>query len=135
MMPEAMSGVTPKAPERKPRILVVEDDAQIREMLQKILSKDYAVVTAADGKQALVLAAKSKPDLLMLDVMLPEIDGFDLAAKVRATEGLKKVPIIFLTARDTARDTIKGIQVGAKHYITKPFNIKDVLAKVAKILG
>lgn len=104
-------------------------------MLQKLLSKDYAVVTAPDGKQGLLLAIKSEPDLLILDVMLPEIDGFDLAAKAREHQSLKKVPIIFITARDTARDTIKGIQAGAKHYITKPFNIKDVLEKVAKILG
>jgi DNA-binding response OmpR family regulator len=130
-----MSLPKPNKIERKSRILVVEDDDEIRTMLQRLLSKNYAVVAASDGRQGLLLAKKSKPDLLLLDVMLPEIDGFDLAAAIRAEDDLKKVPIIFLTARDTAKDTIKGIQAGARHYVTKPFNIKDVLQKIEKILN
>lgn len=130
-----MSVFKPKKVERKARILVVEDDDEIRTMLQRLLSKSYAVVAAADGRQGLLLAKKAKPDLLLLDVMLPELDGFDLAAAIRSVNDLKKVPIIFLTARDTPQDTIKGIQAGARHYLTKPFNIKDVLQKVEKILG
>jgi DNA-binding response OmpR family regulator len=130
-----MSLPKPNKFERKSRILVVEDDDEIRTMLQRLLSKTYAVVAASDGRQGLLLAKKSKPDLLLLDVMLPEIDGFDLAAAIRAEDDLKKVPIIFLTARDTAKDTIKGIQAGARHYVTKPFNIKDVLQKIEKILN
>ena len=129
-----MSGVPQQQTTTRRKVLIVEDDPQIREMLHKLLSKSYEVVAAADGKQGLLQAKKFKPDLLLLDVMLPELDGFDVAAKARKEEALKRTPIIFLTARDTAMDTIKGIQVGAKHYITKPFNIKDVLDKVAKVL-
>ncbi len=120
--------------ERKARILVVEDDEEIRALLQRLLAKSYTVVGAADGRQGLILAKKLNPDLLLLDVMLPELDGFDLAAAIRSEEGLKKVPIMFLTARDTPKDTIKGIQAGARHYLTKPFKIQDVLQKVERIL-
>lgn len=120
---------------RKPRVLVVEDDEEIRNLLQKMLARSYTVVAAAGGRAGLLLAKKSKPDLLLLDVMLPEIDGFDLAAQIRNEKDLSDVPIIFLTARDTAKDTIKGIQAGARHYLTKPFSIKDVLSKIEKILG
>ena len=131
-----MSGAPPQQQTKTRRkVLVVEDDPQIRGMLEKLLSRSYDVVTAADGKQGLLQAKRSKPDLMLLDVMLPEIDGFDLAAKARRDNALKRTPIIFLTARDTPMDTIKGIQAGAKHYITKPFNIKDVLGKVEKLLG
>jgi DNA-binding response OmpR family regulator len=121
-------------PRSKKRVLVVEDDEGIRSMLQKMLAKDYTVVVAQDGQQGLLLAQKAKPDLLLLDVALPGIDGFDLATQIREEPNLKDVPLIFLTARDTPADTIKGIQAGAKHYITKPFKMSDVLKKLEHIL-
>jgi DNA-binding response OmpR family regulator len=105
-------------------------------MLEKVLSSHYDVVVAHDGKSALLLAVTPpRPSLLLLDVMMPGLDGLAVATEVKKTPDLKGVPIIFLTAKSGATDVIKGIQVGARHYITKPFKIDDVLAKVKKALG
>jgi DNA-binding response OmpR family regulator len=124
------------APAVRRRIVVAEDDPAIATMLQKVLSQHYDVVMAKDGHQAIALAlTPPKPSLLMLDVMMPGLDGHGVAAEVRKSPELKSVPIIFLTAKSSASDVIKGIQSGARHYITKPFKIDDVLAKVKKVLG
>lgn len=124
------------APAIKKRIVVAEDDPAIATMLQKMLSAHYDVVIARDGHQAIALAASPpKPALLLLDVMMPGIDGHGVATEIRKIPDLKSVPIIFLTAKSAATDVIKGIQSGARHYITKPFKIDDVLAKVKKVLG
>lgn len=105
-------------------------------MLEKLLSQQYEVSVAHDGRQALLLAAKPpRPALLLLDVMMPGLDGLGVAAEVKKNPELKSVPIIFLTAKTGATDVIKGIQSGARHYITKPFKLDEVLAKVKKALG
>jgi DNA-binding response OmpR family regulator len=116
--------------------VIAEDDPAIAAMLQKVLSVHYDVTVAHDGKSALVLAlTPPRPSLLMLDVMMPGMDGLTVAAEVKKSPELKGTPIIFLTAKTGATDVIKGIQSGARHYITKPFKIDDVLAKVKKALG
>lgn len=131
-----MSSLTPLSTKTiKKRVLVADDDPSISRLLERILSQDYDVVTASDGQSALTLASQIKPNLMILDVMMPGLDGFQLAGKARAVPQLKTVPIIFLTARDGPLDTIKGIQVGARHYMTKPFKIDELLAKVKKILS
>ncbi len=118
------------------RIVIAEDDPAIATMLEKVLAQHYDVVVARDGHQAVKLAnTQPRPSLLMLDVMMPGIDGHAVAAEVRKIPELKATPIIFLTAKTGATDVIKGIQSGARHYITKPFKIDDVLAKVKKVLG
>lgn len=128
-----MSGA-PATPRK--RIVVAEDDPAIAAMLQKVLGQHYDVSVAHDGKQALSLAATlPRPALLMLDIMMPGLDGLAVAAQIKKLPELKSVPIIFLTAKSGATDVIKGIQSGARHYITKPFKIDDVLAKVKKALG
>lgn len=105
-------------------------------MLEKVLAPHYDVAVAHDGHQAVAMAASPpKPALLLLDVMMPGIDGHGVAAEIRKNPELKAVPIIFLTAKSGATDVIKGIQSGARHYITKPFKIDEVLAKVKKVLG
>ena len=127
-----MSGV----PAIRKRIVVAEDDPAIAGMLQKVLAPHYDVALARDGHQAIALASSPpKPSLLLLDVMMPGIDGHGVATELRKNPELKQVPIIFLTAKSGATDVIKGIQSGARHYITKPFKIEDVLAKVKKVLG
>jgi putative two-component system response regulator len=94
------------------------------------------VAIVHDGRAALALAAQPpRPALLMLDIMMPGLDGLGVAAQVKKHPELKGIPIIFLTAKTGATDVIKGIQSGARHYITKPFKIDDVLAKVKKALG
>jgi DNA-binding response OmpR family regulator len=123
------------APARK-RILVAEDDAAIAEMLMRMLRKDYDVVHAPNGGKALALAGTPPPPhLILLDVMMPDLDGFGVAHGLRAIPAVKSVPIIFLTARSAPSDIIKGIQTGARHYIQKPFSIGDVLSKVKKTIG
>lgn len=117
------------------RILIADDDPAISRLLERILGQEFDVATTSDGRAALQLAEHIHPQLLILDVMMPGLDGFSVAAQVRLIPGLRTVPIIFLTARDNASDTIKGFQAGARHYITKPFKIDDVTAKVRKTLG
>jgi DNA-binding response OmpR family regulator len=118
-------------------VMVVEDDASIREMLVRSLGAEYSVYEATDGQQALELLAQIKPapDLLILDVMMPRMDGLALAGKLKGEPKLRGVPIIFLTGRDSPKDVVQGINVGARHYITKPFKIQELLAKAAKTLG
>lgn len=118
------------------RILIAEDDPAICTMLSKVLSQHYDVVVTSDGKSALALAGESPaPDLLLLDVMMPGLDGHAVAAAVRQLPGLKAIPIIFLTAKTGPSEVIKGIQSGARHYITKPFKIDDLVLRVKKALG
>jgi DNA-binding response OmpR family regulator len=124
------------APGTRRRIVIAEDDPAIAAMLEKVLAQHYDISVAHDGRQALVLAAQPpRPALLMLDVMMPILDGLGVAAEVKKSPELKAIPIIFLTAKTGATDVIKGIQSGARHYITKPFKIDDVLAKVKKAMG
>jgi DNA-binding response OmpR family regulator len=121
---------------KKRRVLIAEDDPSICTMLAKVLSQHYDVVVATDGKSALARAAETPaPDLLLLDVMMPGLDGHGVAAAVRQLPGLKGIPIIFLTAKTGPAEVIKGIQSGARHYITKPFKIDDLLLRVKKVLG
>jgi len=106
--------------EQIPRVLVVDDEPNIRELVQVAL-KFYgcAVTTGATGNDALRLAATDRPDLIVLDVMLPDLDGFEVCRRLRASDN--EVPIIFLTARDTTSDTVTGLALGGDDYITKPF--------------
>jgi DNA-binding response OmpR family regulator len=121
---------------KKRRILIAEDDPAISVMLAKVLSQQYDVVVVNDGKAALARAGETPtPDLLLLDVMMPGLDGHGVAAAVRRLPGLKAIPIIFLTAKTGPAEVIKGIQSGARHYITKPFKIEDLLQRVKKVLG
>lgn len=122
-------------PGPRKRILVADDDPAIGRLLERVLNREFDVVVASDGRGALALAGQIRPHLMILDVMMPAMDGFTLAAQIRLIPELKSTPIIFLTARDTPLDTIKGIQAGARHYLTKPFKIDDLTAKVKKTLG
>ncbi len=119
-----------------PTILVVEDDPSIAMMIRKALEhKSYVVVTASDGEAALIMCVEHRPAAMILDVNLPKLDGFTVAKRIKAVPNLKQTPIIFLTAMDRPGDMIAGIQAGAKHYLTKPFKVDDLLAKVAKLVG
>jgi DNA-binding response OmpR family regulator len=116
-------------------VMVVEDDAAIREMLVRSLGMEYCVYEAHDGQMALdMLSAMKEPDLLLLDVMMPHMDGHVLAGKLKAEKRFKSVPIVFLTGLDSPKDVVMGINAGARHYVTKPFKIQDLLAKVAKAI-
>jgi two-component system, OmpR family, alkaline phosphatase synthesis response regulator PhoP len=115
------------------RILLVEDEENIREVVKLNLELEgYEVVTAADGKKALQRYHEEHFDLLLLDVMLPEVDGFSIAEQIRLSN--LEIPIIMLTAKDSAQDRITGLRRGADDYLTKPFNLEELLIRVQKLL-
>jgi len=131
-----MSGPGASQTARRRRILIAEDDRDIATLLQRLLSTDYEVLVARDGASAIAAAnAEASLDLLLLDVMMPGVDGVKVAQTVRGLAAHKKVPIIFITAKDGPMDVVRGIQAGARSYITKPFKLPDVLAKVKRALG
>jgi two-component system, OmpR family, response regulator len=116
-----------------PRVLVVDDEPSIRELVQVALKfHGCAVTTAATGNDALRLAASDRPDLIVLDIMLPDIDGFEVVRRLRAAGN--EVPVIFLTARDTTSDTVTGLALGGDDYITKPFSVEALVARVRAVL-
>jgi DNA-binding response OmpR family regulator len=116
-------------------ILVVEDDESVRTLVARQLQSTYQVHQAPDAQAALeVLKTITLPDLIICDVMMPGMTGVQFAKHLKGTADYKQVPIIFLTARTGALDVIEGINAGARHYITKPFNMKDLLDKVAKAI-
>jgi two-component system response regulator MprA len=115
-----------------PRILVVEDDWRIGAFLDRALRhRGYAVQLVRDGSSALALTANSMPDLVILDLMLPDIDGLDVAHQLRARS---TVPILALTARDTVADRVRGLDAGADDYLVKPFALEELLARVRAML-
>jgi two-component system, OmpR family, response regulator len=116
-----------------PKVLVVDDEPNIRELVQVALKfHGCAVTTGATGKDALELATVADPDLIVLDVMLPDIDGFEVCRRLRASDN--DVPVIFLTARDTTSDTVTGLTIGGDDYITKPFSVEALVARVRAVL-
>jgi two-component system, OmpR family, response regulator MprA len=114
-------------------ILVVDDDAPIRRMLDRTLAAEgYAVETAADGGEALAAVERSTPDLLVLDIGLPGVDGLAVSRRLRA-KGLA-VPVLMLTARDSVPDRVAGLDAGADDYLVKPFATEELLARVRALL-
>ncbi len=115
------------------RLLVVDDEPNIRDLLASSLRfAGYDVLSAGDGTEALRLATTEKPDLVILDVMLPDMDGFTVTRKLRAA-GID-MPILFLTAKDDMRDKVEGLQAGGDDYVTKPFGLEEVVARINAIL-
>jgi two-component system alkaline phosphatase synthesis response regulator PhoP len=114
------------------RILIVDDEPAVTDLLAYNLRKaHYDVVTAADGRAALQLATESKPDLILLDLMIPEVDGLDVCRELRKSSG---VPIIMITARGEEVDRVVGLEVGADDYVTKPFSVRELMARVKAVL-
>src|SRR3972149_6802859 len=114
------------------KILVVEDDAAIREALSYNLNREgYEVESAGDGTQAIKTARTSKPDLIVLDLMLPELDGFDVTRTLRKESS---VPILMLTARDDEIDRVLGLELGADDYLTKPFSMRELVARIKALI-
>ena len=119
----------------KAKILVVEDDALVRELIEKALgSHGYEVSQAIDGIDGLMKFERDKPDLMIVDMMMPRMDGMTLVRAIKGNQDAKAVPIIFLTAKSDARSMIDGINVGAKYYLTKPFQIEDLVAKIERAI-
>ncbi len=113
-------------------ILVVDDDHKIVDLVALYLKRDgYNVLTAYDGQEALDTARRKRPDLIVLDLLLPELDGADVCRLLRAESN---VPIIMLTARSTDDDKLRGLDLGADDYVTKPFNPRELMARIRAVL-
>lgn len=116
----------------KPRILVIDDDETLNEVLAlNLRPKGYEVVSATSGRDGLKLAYETHPDLVILDVMMPELDGFETCRRLRE---MSDVPVLFLTAKGLEQDLIKGFEVGADDYVRKPFSLREVEARVQALL-
>ena len=114
------------------RILVVDDETAVTDLIGYNLEKAlYQVITAHDGETALELARESNPDLILLDLMLPKIDGLDVCRELRKTS---QVPIIMVTARGEETDRVIGLELGADDYLTKPFSMRELLARIKAVL-
>ncbi len=116
-------------------VLVVEDEEALAQLLKYNLEKEgYRVTTAADGEEALMLAAEAPPDLVVLDWMLPKAPGIEVCRRLRARQETRNTPIVMLTARTEESDRIRGLDVGADDYITKPFSMNELLARLRAVM-
>lgn len=117
------------------KILLVEDDGDLAELIAYNLKKEsYQPIICLRGAEAVKYLQEQQPDLLLLDVMLPDYDGFKIAQYVKSNNQLKDIPIIFITARDMEQDKLRGFSLGADDYITKPFSLKELVARVKAVL-
>jgi len=114
------------------RILVIDDEPNLRHTVSYALKQEgYEVVSAGDGEEGLGLFASAAPDLVILDVMLPKVDGFEVCRRIRKTS---RVPVLMLTARDTELDKVVGLEIGADDYLVKPFSMRELVARVRAML-
>src|SRR5437764_967821 len=124
------------AEQRQPRVLVVDDEEHITELLAMGLGfNGFDVERVGSGRAALDAVERQRPDLIVLDVMLPDLDGFEVARRLRQAEGAgTRVPVIFLTARDATADKVEGLRLGSDDYVTKPFSIEELIERVKAVL-
>ena len=120
----------------RPRVLVVDDEEHITELVAMGLSYNgFDVDRVASGRAALAAVEAHRPALIVLDVMLPDLDGFEVARRLRQMEGAgTRVPVIFLTARDSTQDKVDGLRLGSDDYVTKPFSIEELIARIRTVL-
>ena len=117
------------------RILVVEDDPDIQRLVTAVLAKEYEVRSVEDGLDALMALEQGfRPDLIIADIMMPRLDGLTLLKALKQRPATAGIPVMFLTAKSSARDVIAGINLGARYYLTKPFRVDDLMQKVHRLL-
>jgi CheY-like chemotaxis protein len=117
------------------KILIVEDVEMNRDLLVQLLEDRYALVEATDGRQGLEAAARERPDLILLDISLPEVDGWEVARRLRADPDLRHIPLIAVTAHAMAGDQEKALQAGFDDYLSKPIDEDELWAKIARHLS
>jgi DNA-binding response OmpR family regulator len=116
-------------------ILIIEDDPSVRTLLDKSLTaRGYKVSLVKDGLEGLTRLEQERPDLILVDIMMPRLDGMTFVRALKGDKDQKSIPVIFLTAKNDPKSMIDGINVGAKFYVTKPFQIDELLDKVKKCL-
>jgi DNA-binding response OmpR family regulator len=117
------------------KVLIVDDEPNIVLSVEFLMQREgHEVITAGDGQEAIELLAKSRPDLMILDVMMPRKNGFEVCAEVRANPALSGMPILMLTAKGREAEMKKGLSLGADAYITKPFSTHELVAQVQELL-
>lgn len=117
--------------ERQPTVLIVDDTPRNINLLANVLGREgYLISAATSGKQAFAIIEKVLPDLILLDVMMPEMDGFEVCKRLKASPGTKNIPIIFLTAKTEPEDIVAGFELGAVDYVTKPLTASVLIARV-----
>jgi DNA-binding response OmpR family regulator len=113
------------------KILVAEDEKQIGDMISfKLANAGHKVVRADDGEQAIAMAARERPDLILLDAMMPGLNGFEVLRRLKNDAALRSVPVIMVTAKGHERDVLSGLRGGATDYVVKPFSLKELAARV-----
>lgn len=127
--------INSQSQEKSPKILVVEDDNELRDLLHTQLELEgYYVLTANNGAVAIAKARKEKPDIILMDVLMPEMDGIEATKILKGYEGTRHIPVIMVTSEDKKEDMIKGLEAGAIDYITKPFYLLELKARVKAVL-
>jgi len=117
------------------KVLVIEDDAHIWKIIEYKLKKEkYDLIWASDGLKALEILKKIKPDLIISDIMIPYLDGLQILKEVKKNDELKTIPVIMLTSKAQEKDVIKGLELGAHDYLTKPFSPAELLLRVNRAL-
>jgi len=124
----------PRPPNDRARVLVVDDEESNRKLLTRLLSADYNVVTAPDGEHALTLLESMDVDLVLLDVRLPGLDGFEVCSRLKKLERMRLVPVVLITGLGMREHRIRGIHVGADDFLTKPFDAEELYARVASLV-
>jgi len=123
------------SPEDKRRILIVDDEPNVRKLLRTVLNKKFTVLEAEDGSQAVNVASTEKPDLILMDIMMPKMDGYTSCYALKSEPSTRSIPVIMLTAIDLRLNLQLSKEIGADGYITKPFNSKDLLDNIAHFLA
>jgi len=130
-----MSAPTPAEPERPPRVLIADDNPQGLELLEAYLGEtDYDVETAADGEETLRKVRQWQPDLILLDVMMPKISGFEVCKRLRADPATRDIAVLMVTALDQPSDIDRAVEAGANDFLTKPINKTELLLRVGSAL-
>ncbi|MCE1246239.1 MAG: response regulator [Firmicutes bacterium] len=120
---------------KKNKVLLVDDDKQILSSLRVYLElENYQVETASNGQEAIEKVKRNKPEILVLDVMMPEMDGFEVLEQLKAEEQYADIPVVMLTAKSQDIDVLKGFRMGASSYMTKPFNLNELVENIELIL-
>jgi DNA-binding response OmpR family regulator len=131
-VPIDTSGGTERLP---PHILIVEDDRSCADIIARLLSAHgYVARIASSGQDALRLLRSQRYDAVLLDIMMPEMDGYEVCAQMQADEELRRIPVIMVTARTGSEEMVRGLQLGAADYVTKPFHNKVLLARIEAVL-
>jgi CheY-like chemotaxis protein len=124
----------PKTGPVKKKILVVDDEPNVRRLLRAVLRKKFTVVEAGDGAQAMAIAAREKPDLILMDIVMPKMDGYTCCYALKKAPATSSIPVIMLTALDINLNLTLSQEIGADGYITKPFNSEDLLNNIAQLV-